>query len=266
VSAPRQTLGGLGWIAGLGRRALAVIGGLGAATHFLLRLLWVLPQALRRPGQVVLQLFRAGVLSLPIIVVSAVFVGMVLALQGYHTLAQFNAEESLGVVVALALVRELGPVVAALLFAGRAGSALTAEIGLMKSTEQLAALELMAIDPYTRVLAPRLLGVVLALPLLTVLFDALGILGGYWVGVGSMGVDSGSYWGQMRAQVLWGEDIVGGLWKSVAFAVVIGWIALRQGEQAEPTAAGVAHATTLTVVWASIAILALDFVLTALMM
>jgi phospholipid/cholesterol/gamma-HCH transport system permease protein len=205
------------------------------------------------------------VLSLVIILVSGLFVGMVLALQGYETLQRFGASESLGVLVALSLVRELGPVVSALLFAGRAGSALTAEIGLMKTTEQLAAMEMMAVDPLQRVVAPRLLAGIFAMPLLAAIFSAVGIYGGYFVGVGLLGVDEGSFWSQMQASVDLYEDILNGIIKSVVFGATVTWIAVFEGYDTLPTPEGISQATTRTVVNSSLAVLGLDFVLTALM-
>jgi phospholipid/cholesterol/gamma-HCH transport system permease protein len=211
------------------------------------------------------QLYNVGVLSVLIIAVSGLFVGMVLGLQGYYVLAQFGAEESLGVMVAASLVRELGPVVTALLVAGRAGSALTAEIGLMKATEQLSALEMMAVDPVRRVLSPRFLGGFLAMPLLAAMFSALGVLGGWFVGVGLLGVDDGAFWSQMQAKLDFREDVVNGVIKSLVFGVVVTWIALFQGYDATPTPAGVSRATTRSVVHGALAVLGLDFILTALM-
>jgi phospholipid/cholesterol/gamma-HCH transport system permease protein len=197
--------------------------------------------------------------------VSGLFVGMVLGLQGYYILSQFGAEQTLGVMVAASLVRELGPVVAALLFAGRAGSALTAEIGLMKATEQLSGLEMMAVDPIRRVLTPRFLAGFISMPLLAALFSALGVLGGYFVGVGLLGVDDGAFWAQMQAKIDLYEDVLNGVIKSVVFGLVCSWIALFQGFDALPTSEGVSRATTRTVVHSSLAVLGLDFILTALM-
>ena len=218
-----------------------------------------------RFGLVLKQVFAVGVLTLIIILVSGLFVGMVLGLQGYNTLVDFGAESSLGLVVALSLTRELGPVLTALLFAGRAGSALTAEIGLMKATEQLAAMEMMAVDPVTRVIAPRFLAGFISMPLLAVLFSAVGIWGGHLVGVGVLGVDSGQYWSAMQGGVDFYDDILNGVIKSVVFGFVVTWIALFEGFDAVPTSEGVSRATTRTVVNASLAVLALDFVLTSLM-
>jgi len=188
-----------------------------------------------------------------------------LGLQGYNTLVDFGAEESLGVLVALSLVRELGPVVAALLFAGRAGSALTAEIGLMKATEQLSGMEMMAVDPVHRIVSPRFLAGFLSLPLLTGIFTVLGVYGGYFVAVPLLGVDDGAFWSQMQARVDFYDDLMSGVIKSVVFGFVVSWIALFEGYDATPTSEGVSRATTRTVVHASLAVLGLDFVLTALM-
>lgn len=248
----------------LGRWALNIIERMGRASLLLMLTLRGIPPILARPLLVVQQMHAVGVRSLLIIMVSGLFVGMVLGLQGYNTLVDFGAEESLGVMVALALVRELGPVIAALLFAGRACSALTAEIGLMKATEQLSAMEMMATDPLARVIAPRLLAGFLALPLLAAIFSAVGVLGGHFVGVGLLGVDDGAFWSQMQAKVE-PEDIYNGVIKSVVFGFVTTWIALFQGYDATPTAEGVSRATTHAVVHGSLAVLGLNFVLTALM-
>jgi phospholipid/cholesterol/gamma-HCH transport system permease protein len=206
-----------------------------------------------------------GVLSTVIITVSGVFVGMVLGLQGFYVLSKFGAAQTLGLMVAASLVRELGPVVTALLFAGRAGSALTAEIGLMKATEQLAGLEMMAVDPIRRILTPRFLAGCLAMPLLAALFSAVGVLGGYFVGVDLLGVDAGAYWSQMQSGIDLQRDIANGVIKSLVFGVVCTWIALFEGHDALPTSEGVSRATTRTVVHSALAVLGLDFVLTALM-
>jgi phospholipid/cholesterol/gamma-HCH transport system permease protein len=253
-------------IRALGRRALSFFERLGRAHLFLASVLAALPAAFARFPRVVRELWSVGVRSLLIIVVSGTFVGMVLALQGYNTLVDFGAEESLGVVVALSLVRELGPVISALLFAGRAGSALTAEIGLMKATEQLDGMEMMAVDPLRYVVAPRFIAGVVAMPLLAAIFTAIGVLGGYFVGVGLLGVDEGAFWSQMQAKVALGEDIVNGVViKSVVFGFLVSWIAVFEGYDAVPTSEGVSAATTRTVVNASLAVLGSDFLLTALM-
>jgi phospholipid/cholesterol/gamma-HCH transport system permease protein len=249
----------------LGRMTLRFFGRLGRGQLFLLQTLASLPAVLPRPRLVLAQLYSVGVLTLVITLVSGLFVGMVLGLQGYNTLVDFGAEESLGVVVALSLVRELGPVVAALLFAGRAGTALTAEIGLMKATEQLSGMEMMAVDPVQRVVAPRFLAAFLSMPLLAAMFSAVGIFGGYFVGVGLLGVDDGAFWSQMQDKVDLHSDIYNGVVKSIVFGLVAGWIALFEGYDATPTAEGVSRATTRTVVHTALAVLGLDFVLTALM-
>jgi phospholipid/cholesterol/gamma-HCH transport system permease protein len=237
----------------------------GFASRFLAYLVVHSGTALRRFRLTTAEIYFAGVLSLIIILVSGMFVGMVLALQGYETLQRFGASESLGVLVALSLVRELGPVVAGLLFASRAGSAITAEIGLMKATEQLSAMEMMAVDPIARVVAPRFWGGVLSMPLLAALFSAMGIFGGYVVGVQLIGVDAGAFWSQMQAAVDVRTDILNGVIKSLVFGFAVTWIAVFEGYDAPPTAEGVSRATTRTVVTSSLAILFLDFILTALM-
>lgn len=252
-------------IARLGRWGLGFFERLGRGHLFLLRVLAALGVILTRPRLVIREVWSVGVLSLLIIVVSGLFVGMVLGLQGHITLVRFGAEEALGTMVALSLVRELGPVVAALLFAGRAGSALTAEIGLMKATEQLSAMEMMAVDPFKRVLAPRFWAGFLSMPLLAALFSAVGVVGGWFVGVGLLGVDSGSYWSQMQSSVDFWDDVVNGIIKSVVFGAVATWIALFEGHDATPTSEGVSRATTRTVVHTSLAVLGLDFILTGLM-
>ena len=249
----------------LGHRALRAFERLGRASLFLWRLLKGLPQAILRPNLIVTQLYSVGVLSMVIIVVSGLNVGMVLGLQMYNTLSDFGSEEALGQVVALSLVRELGPVVAALLFAGRAGSALTAEIGLMKATEQLAGMEMMAVDPLRRVVVPRFIAGFIAMPLLAAIFSAVGVMGGYFVGVGLLGVDSGSFWSTMQSKVDWHNDVLNGIIKSVVFGFVATWIAVFEGYDAVPTSEGVSRATTRTVVQTALAVLALDFILTALM-
>jgi phospholipid/cholesterol/gamma-HCH transport system permease protein len=255
----------VGTLARLGRWGLGFFQRLGRGHLFLLQVLAGLPSLLTRPGLVVQQLYSVGVLSLLIIVVSGLFVGMVLGLQGYNTLVGFGAEQSLGMVVALTLVREMGPVVTALLFAGRAGSALTAEIGLMKATEQLSGMEMMAVDPIRRVVAPRFLAGFISMPLLAAIFSTVGIYGGYFVGVGLLGVDAGAFWSQIQDKVDLHEDIYNGVIKSLAFGFVVTWIAVYEGYDATPTSEGVSRATTRTVVHGALAVLALNFVLTALM-
>jgi phospholipid/cholesterol/gamma-HCH transport system permease protein len=255
----------IGLLQQLGRSGLSFFERLGRANLFVLRVFAGIPALVTHVDLVIAQLYSVGVLSLVIIVVSGLNVGMVLGLQTYNTLVDFGAEASLGPVVALSLLRELGPVVAALLFAGRAGSALTAEIGLMKATEQLSGMEMMAVDPIRRIVAPRFLAGIISMPLLATIFSAVGILGGYFVGVGLLGVDDGAFWSQMQSKVDWREDVINGIIKSVAFGVVVTWVAVFEGYDAAPTTEGVSRATTRTVVYASLAVLGLDFVLTALM-
>lgn len=252
-------------IQALGRMGISSFGWLGRCCIFLVYVAGGFFTAIKHWRDLSAQLYSVGVLSFVIIVVSGFFVGMVLGLQGYNTLVDFGAEESLGVVVALSLVRELGPVVAALLFAGRAGSALTAEIGLMKSTEQLMAMEMMAVDPLHRVIAPRLLAGIIAMPLLAAIFSAVGVYGGYFVGTGLLGVDEGAFWSQMQAAVDFNGDVMNGIIKSAVFGFVITLIAVFEGYDSSPTSEGIGRATTRTVVNSSLAILALDFVLTAVM-
>jgi len=254
-----------GFFERVGRGVTARMWQLGYGARFLFYLVLHSGTALRRFRITLREVYYAGVLSLVIILVSGLFVGMVLGLQGYETLQRFGASESLGVLVALSLVRELGPVVAGLLFASRAGSAITAEIGLMKATEQISAMEMMAVDPIARVVAPRFWGGVISMPLLAALFSAMGIFGGYIVGVELIGIDRGAFWSQMQAAVDVREDILNGVIKSVVFGLAVSWIAVFEGYDAAPTAEGVSRATTRTVVTSSLAILALDFVLTALM-
>lgn len=250
---------------GLGVRTLDGVARLGRAGMFLITLLAAVPVQFLAPRRLAGQVFSVGVLSLVIILVSGLFVGMVLGLQGYNTLVDFGSESSLGIVVALSLVRELGPVLSALLFAGRAGSALTAEIGLMKATEQLSALEMMAVDPFRRVLAPRWLAGFISLPLLAAVFSAVGILGGYLVGVQLLGLDPAPYWSHMETGVDFFDDILNGVIKSVVFGAIVTWVAVFEGYDTVPTAEGVGRATTRTVVTASLAVLGADFLLTALM-
>jgi phospholipid/cholesterol/gamma-HCH transport system permease protein len=211
------------------------------------------------------QLYAVGVLSLAIIVVSGLFIGMVLGLQGYNILKTYGSEQALGSMVALTLVRELGPVVTALLFAGRAGSALTAEIGLMKATEQLASMEMIGVDPLRRIIAPRFWAGFISMPLLALIFSAVGILGGRLVGVDWLGIYAGSYWNNMQTSVLFWDDVVNGIIKSVVFGAAVTWIAVFQGYASIPTSEGISRATTRTVVYGSLAVLGLDFVLTAVM-
>ncbi len=238
---------------------------IGYATRLFLKLLGTLAATFRRPRLLSEQIFFLGNYSLAIILVSGLFVGFVLGLQGYYILQRYGSSEALGLMVALSLARELGPVVAALLFAGRAGTALTAGIGLMKAGEQLAAMEMMAVDPIQRVLASRFWGGVIAMPLLAAVFSAVGILGGWLVGVVMIGVDPGAFWSQMQSGVDVFQDVGNGLIKSVVFGVTVTFVALLQGHECKPTAEGVSLATTRTVVMASLAVLGLDFVLTAMM-
>lgn len=249
----------------LGRRALDVLASWGHGAIFFLELLKAVPSALGRFGLVVKQVHAIGNRSLIIILASGLAVGFVLALQLYNTLTNFGAAESLGLVVNLSLVRELGPVVTALLFSGRAGTSLTAEIGLMKAGEQISAMELMAIDPRKRVLAPRFLAGVISMPLLAALFSAIGILGAWLVAVGLIGIDAGNFWAiQQNGVDVW-RDVGNGVVKSMVFGVICTAVALYQGYETEATPEGVAYATTRTVVTSSLGVLAMDFILTALM-
>jgi phospholipid/cholesterol/gamma-HCH transport system permease protein len=249
----------------IGRFTLDSIARLGTATRFLLQVLMRSGTSWRRFHLVIREIYSSGVLSLIIIVASGLFVGMVLGLQGYQTLQTYGSAQSLGVLVALSLVRELGPVVAALLFASRAGSAITAEVGLMKTTEQLQAMEMMAVDPIARIVAPRFWGGVISMPLLAAIFSMTGIYGGYLIGVRLLGLDEGTFWSQMQAAVSFHEDILNGVIKSAVFGFAVTAIALFEGYDAVPTAEGISRATTRTVVTSSLTILALDFILTAFM-
>jgi phospholipid/cholesterol/gamma-HCH transport system permease protein len=255
-------LDGLARIGSNVRLGLAALG-VSARTFFTLVVasgsLW------RRPRLVSDQVHFIGNYSLVIIAVSGLFVGFVLGLQGYYTLNKYGSEQALGLLVALSLIRELGPVVTALLFAGRAGTSLTAEIGLMKATEQLSAMEMMAVDPMRRVLAPRFIAGVIAMPVLAAIFSAVGVLGGYIVGVRLIGVDEGAFWSQMQSGVDVWADVANGVIKSAVFGVAVTYIALYEGYCAAPTPEGVARATTRTVVIGSLMVLWLDFLLTALM-
>jgi phospholipid/cholesterol/gamma-HCH transport system permease protein len=252
-------------LAALGARVIDQLRGWGHAAFFIVDLLRAVPAALRRFGLVVAQIHAIGNLSLVIILASGLAVGFVLALQLYYTLVTYGAAESLGLVVNLSLVRELGPVVTALLFAGRAGTSLTAEIGLMKAGEQLAAMELMAVDPKSRVLAPRFLGGIVAMPILAVLFSAIGILGAYVVAVVLIGVDAGNFWSIQQSGVDVWRDVGNGVVKSAVFGFICTCVALYQGYETEATPEGVAYATTRTVVISSLWVLGMDFVLTAMM-
>lgn len=237
----------------------------GQATRLFVQLLALLPASLRRPALVRDQVHFLGNYSLGIIAVSGLFVGFVMALQGYYTLQGFGSTEALGQLVALSLLRELGPVITALLFAGRAGTSLTAEIGLMRAGEQLSAMEMMAVDPVRRILAPRFCAGILAMPVLAAVFSAVGVLGGWVVAVPLIGVDNGSFWSQMQGGVDVFRDVGNGILKSIVFGFTVTFVALLQGYTAKPTPEGVSRATTRTVVAASLSVLALDFVLTALM-
>lgn len=249
----------------IGHRTVDAVWRIGLATRFFVAILMYSGSSLRRFRLVIKELFSTGVMSLIIIVVAGLFVGMVLGLQGYETLKRYGSESALGVMVALGLVRELGPVVAALLFASRAGSAMTAEIGLMKATEQISAMEMMAVNPIARIVAPRFWAGIISMPLLAALFSAMGVFGGYFVGVVQIGVDEGSFWSQMQSAVDFKDDIMNGVIKSFVFGTVVTVIALFEGYDAPPTAEGVSGATTRTVVTSSLAILMLDFILTAMM-
>jgi phospholipid/cholesterol/gamma-HCH transport system permease protein len=249
----------------IGAYALRWLQSLGSAAFFFRDLVAALPVALRRFGLVVQQVHAIGNRSLLIIVASGMAVGFVLALQMYYALVTYGAAESLGLIVNLALVRELGPVVTALLFAGRAGTSLTAEIGLMKAGEQLSAMEMMAIDPRSRVLAPRFIGGIVAMPILAILFSTIGILGAYVVAVLLIGVDAGNFWSIMQSKVDVWRDVGNGIVKSAVFGLICTFVALHQGYETQATPEGVAHATTRTVVIASLGVLFMDFILTALM-
>ena len=252
-------------VRGLGRRVTSRIWRLGYASRFFLAVMLHSGTSLRRINLTIREIYFAGVLSLIIILVSGLFVGLVLGLQGYDTLQRYGSSEALGILVALSLVRELGPVVAGLLFASRAGSAVTAEIGLMKATEQLKAMDMMAVNPLARVVAPRFWGGVISMPLLAALFSMMGVFGGYLIGVVFIGVDEGAFWSQMQASVDFREDVLNGVIKSFVFGVAVALIAVFEGYDSVPTAEGVSRAITRTVVTSALAILALDFVLTSFM-
>ncbi len=248
----------------LGANVLARINTFGRSMIMLWTVLFSKPSFASVP-LFIKQLYVLGVQSLPIIIVAGLFIGMVMALQSYTVLVDYGAEASLGPMVALSLLRELGPVVTALLFAGRAGSALTAEIGLMKATEQLSSLEMMAVDPLKRIISPRLWAGFWAMPMLALIFSSVGIIGGYLVGVDWLGVDSGSYWSVMQSTVSWQQDVINGVIKSFVFAIVVTFVAVFNGYDCLPTSEGISKATTTTVVYSSLMVLGLDFVLTALM-
>lgn len=249
----------------LGQWGIERLKRLGKASILLGRVLCSPPKVGKGFPLLVQQIYIEGVLSLLIIVVASLFIGMVLGLQGYHTLAKFGAAQQLGPLVALSVVRELGPVVAAILFAGRAGSAVTAEIGLMKATEQLSSMEMMAVDPLRYIISPRFWGGLVSLPLLTIIFNATAIYGAFLVGVSWLGLDAGVFWSNMQAAVDFRLDIINGIIKSMVFAVAVIWISVTQGYYAQPTSAGIATATTRSVVYSSLVVLGLDFILTAMM-
>lgn len=249
----------------LGEYTLEILRTIGASGLFLLQSLVAVPRPRTGFPLLVQQLYAVGVLSLAIIVVSGLFIGMVLGLQGYNILITYGSEQALGTMVALTLVRELGPVVTALLFAGRAGSALTAEIGLMKATEQLSSMEMIGVDPLRRIVAPRFWAGFISMPLLALIFSAVGILGGRLVGVDWLGIYDGSYWMNMQGSVEFHDDVVNGIIKSIVFGAAVTWIAVFQGYDCEPTSEGISRATTRTVVYGSLAVLGLDFILTAVM-
>lgn len=249
----------------VGHRSVEAVWRLGYGARIFAMTLMYSGTSFRRFGLTIREMYFTGVLSLIIIVVAAMFVGMVLGLQGYETLKRYGSESALGSLVALSLVRELGPVLAALLFASRAGSAMTAEIGLMKATEQLAAMDIMAVNPIARVIAPRFWAGVISMPLLAAIFSAMGVFGGYTIGVVLIGVDDGTFWSQMQSAVDFHHDIMNGVIKSFVFGVAVTAIAVFEGFDAPPTAEGVSGATTRTVVESSLAILILDFILTAFM-
>ena len=251
--------------ADLGLATRAKLADWGHGARLFVRLLALAGASLRRFGLVRDQIHFLGNYSLAIIAVSGLFVGFVLGLQGYYILQRYGSSEALGLMVALSLVRELGPVVTALLFAGRAGPSLTAEIGLMKAGEQLSAMEMMAVDPVRRILAPRFWGGVIAMPLLAAVFNAVGIIGGWVVGVMMIGVDPGAFWSQMQGGVDVWKDVGNGVLKSLVFGIAVTFIALLEGYEAHPTPEGVSRATTRTVVVASLTVLGLDFILTAMM-
>ena len=253
------------WIEKLGRSGILFCERVGRSGLFLLRTVIRRPRIVRLFPLIVEQIYAVGVLSTIIIVLSSLFLGMVLALQGYNILERFGAVEQLGQLVALSVVRELGPVIGGLLFVGRAGSALTAEIGLMQTTEQLVSMEMMAVDPLWRVIAPRFWAGVISMPILIAIFCVVAVFGSYLVGVEWLGVDGGQFWSNMQAAVKFREDIMNGIIKSLAFGVVTTWVAVYQGYYSMPTAAGMGRATTKTVVYGSLAVLGIDFILTSFM-
>lgn len=252
-------------IESIGQRGIGTLQSIGKSGVFLLKIFWRTPDLRRLWPALRMQIYNVGVLSFLIIVVSALFIGMVVGLQGFNTLQKFGASTQLGQLLALSIARELGPVISALLFAGRAGSALTAEIGLMKTTEQLASMDMMGVDPLGQVIYPRFLAGLISLPVLSLIFSAMAIFGGYLIGVEWLGVDSGSFWSNMQTAVNFRLDIMSGILKSVVFAFIVVWIAVYEGFSCVPTAEGISQATTRTVVYSSLAILGFDFLLTTMM-
>lgn len=255
----------INFLGALGASTRALLGGMGLAFRLFVQLIRLFKPCMRRFALVVDQMHFLGNYSLAIISVSGLFVGFVLGLQGYYTLQKYGSESALGLLVALSLVRELGPVVCALLFAGRAGTSLTAEIGLMRAGEQLSAMEMMGIDPVARILAPRFWAGVFTMPILAAVFSSMGIVGGWLVGVVMIGIDAGSFWGQMQGGVDVFKDVLNGVLKSLIFGLTVTFVALYQGYEAQPTPEGVSKATTSTVVVSSLFVLGLDFLLTAFM-
>ncbi|WP_136679404.1 lipid asymmetry maintenance ABC transporter permease subunit MlaE [Neptunomonas sp. XY-337] len=255
----------IGFLARLGRQGIDRVASLGRSGQMLFAALLAKPEPLVMMPLLIKQLYFVGVLSLVIILVSGLFIGMVLGLQGYTILVDYGSEQAVGQMVALSLVRELAPVVTALLFAGRAGSALTAEIGLMKATEQLSSLEMIGVDPLRRIIAPRFWAGFISLPILSAIFAMVGILGGALVSVEWLGIFEGSFWANMQNAVDFREDVLNGLIKALVFGVVVTWVAVFQGYDCVPTSEGISQATTRTVVYSSLAVLGLDFVLTAVM-
>jgi phospholipid/cholesterol/gamma-HCH transport system permease protein len=249
----------------LGQNTLSMVAVIGRASMFLWQALWQWPDWKNEPRLFVRQLYFVGFYSLIIIIVSGIFIGMVLALQGYTVLVRFGADEALGQLVSLSLVRELGPVVAALLFAGRAGAAITAEIGLMKATEQLSAMEMIGVDPMIRIVRPRLLAGLVSMPVLAQIFNCVAILGAVVLSVNWFSVDAGSFWMNMQSVVDFREDVMNGVIKSLVFGLAVTWIAVFQGYDCIPNSEGISVATTRTVVYSSLAVLGLDFVLTLVM-
>jgi len=252
-------------LAYLGQKGINTLQSVGSSGVFLMRVIARWPDIKRLWPDLRVQMHFVGMLSCIIIIVSALFIGMVVGLQGYNTLQKFGASSQLGQLLALSIARELGPVVSALLFAGRAGSALTAEIGLMKATEQLASMDMMGVDPLRRIIYPRFLAGFISLPILALIFSAVAIYGGYFIGVDWLGVDAGSFWSNMQAAVNFRLDVLSGIIKSIVFAFAAVWIAVYQGFSCVPTAKGISQATTRTVVYSSLAVLGLDFILTAMM-